>query len=246
MDTEILQKLGLTKNEIKVYITILKLGSCLAGEITRKSDVHRRNVYDAVERLVEKGLVSFITKNNRKWFEAVDQERFLGLIKEKEDELKDMEKDIQKILPELKLSKGLARTKQEVQFFKGREGLKTVYDDILRTGKSYVGYGRSKSLEKILRFFLKHYVRDRVKKKINIRLIYEQSAKGASYTKTKYTECRYIPNEMSSNAALRIYGDKVAILLLSEEEPLAIVIESKAIADGYRKYFEVMWKAAKE
>ena len=105
MKEEILQSLGLTRNEINVYLTLLKMGSGLAGEITEKSGVHRRNVYDSIERLIKKGLVSFVIQNNRKYFHATDPNRFLGIIKEQKRELIRKERDIRKILPELNLDK---------------------------------------------------------------------------------------------------------------------------------------------
>ena len=58
------------------------------------------------------------------------------------------------------------------------------------------------------------------------------------------SEFRYMPEAYSSRTALRVYDDKVAILLLSKDEPMAIVIKNNLIANGYRKYFEFMWKAA--
>jgi hypothetical protein len=45
--------------------------------------------------------------------------------------------------------------------------------------------------------------------------------------------------------ALRVYGDRIAVILLSEQDPIAIVIQNQTIADGYRKYFEILWQAAK-
>ena len=68
----VLSEIGLTKNEVIVYTTLLKLGSALAGEVTSYSGIHRRNVYDSMQRLIEKGLASFVTINNRRWFKASD------------------------------------------------------------------------------------------------------------------------------------------------------------------------------
>ena len=239
----ILSKIGLTKNEAKVYLTLLDLGTAQAGQITEKSGVHRRNVYDAIDRLMEKGLISFVIVNNKKLFSPVNPKRFLGLIDERKFELDNLKSDFQKIMPELELRTTL-KERHDVRFFKGVEGLKTVFEDIIRTGKDYIGYGPGQQLEKILKHYFRHFVDKRVKSKIRLRLIYDEASRKA-LKKNPLSDLRYMPDQYSSRAALRIYGDKVALLLLSEEEPLAIVIKNKAIADGYRKYFEVMWKAAK-
>ena len=243
MQYRIFHSLGLTENESKVYVTLLDLGTAQAGHITEKSGIHRRNVYDSIARLVEKGLVSFVIVNNKKLFSPVNPKRFLEIIEEKKFGLESLKNDFNKILPELELRTSL-QEKHDVRFFKGVEGLKTVFEDIIRTGKDYIGYGPGHHLEKILKHYFKHYVNSRVKAKIRLKLIYDEASR-AKVKRNPLSELRYIPDKYSSRAALRIYGDKVALLLLSEEEPLAIVIKNKAIADGYKKYFEVMWKAAK-
>ena len=94
MNTEVLEQLGLTEAESKVYLALLELGSSQAGKITSKTGIHRRTVYDSIERLIEKGLVSFISQNNIKFFESVDPQQLLEILKEKQDNLKQ-------ILPQL-------------------------------------------------------------------------------------------------------------------------------------------------
>ena len=239
----IFRSLGLTENESKVYMTLLDLGTAQAGHITEKSGIHRRNVYDSLSRLMGKGLVSFVTVNNKKMFSPVNPRRFLEIISEKKFELENLKNDFGKIIPELELRTRL-QEKHDVRFFKGVEGLKTVYEDIIRTGRDYVGYGPGHQIEKILKHYFRHYVNSRINAKISLKLIYYEASRH-TVKKNPLSEIRFIPNQYSSRAALRIYGDKVALLLLTEEEPLAIVIKNNAIADGYKKYFEVMWKAAK-
>lgn len=243
MQYRVFHSLGLTENESKIYTALLDLGTAQAGQITEKSGVHRRNVYDSLSRLMEKGLISFVTVNNRKLFSPVNPKRFLEIIEEKKFELENLKNDFRKVLPELELRTRM-QERHDVRFYKGVEGLKTVFEDILRTNEDYIGYGPGLQLEKILKHYFRHFLDKRLMAKIGVRLIYDESSRN-KIKKGPLSEIRYIPEEYGSRAALRIYGDKVALLLLSEEEPLAIVIKNKAIADGYRKYFEVMWKAAK-
>ena len=243
INKDLFHSLGLTKNETKVYISLLELGNAQVSEITENSGIHRRNVYDSISRLIEKGLASFVIANNKKVFSPVNPKRFLELIDEKEYELEDLRKKFNSVIPELELMKKLKES-HEVRFFKGIEGLKSVFEDILRTKEDYVGYGPKDELKDILKHYYKHVIERRVNAKIRTRFICGEESR--DYKKPNpYSQIRYIPQEYSSKAALRIYGNKVAIMLLSKEEPLAIVIKNKSIADGYRKYFEVMWKGAK-
>ena len=82
-----LEKLNYTINESKVYLALLDLGSALAGEITKKSEVNRTNVYDAVERMYERGVVSYRTVSNVKYFQASPPQNLFRLLKEKEENL---------------------------------------------------------------------------------------------------------------------------------------------------------------
>src|SRR3989338_1275628 len=82
---EILQTLGLTVIETKTYLTLLEIGKSLAGTIAERAHLHRRNVYDALEKLLQKGLVSYTISNNKKYWNAVHPEKTLNLMKENEN-----------------------------------------------------------------------------------------------------------------------------------------------------------------
>src|SRR3989338_2255413 len=127
---------GLTIMEEKVYLTLLDLGPSLAGLITRKSGIHRRSVYDALERLIQKGLVGYIVKNNRKYFEATDPQRLLDLVKEKEAA-------VEELLPQLQAKYHKTAEKAETLFYKGKNGLKSVFEDQLATAKEILILGAS-------------------------------------------------------------------------------------------------------
>ena len=117
----ILHDIGLTDVEAKVYLALLKNGSSLAGKISRDTGVHRRTVYDAIERLIEKGLVSYIRTNNRKYFEAVHPRRLLEILKERETDVVDM-------LPELEAQFKFVKEKKETVFFRGKKAMQTIFN----------------------------------------------------------------------------------------------------------------------
>src|SRR3989338_8148629 len=98
---EILEKLGLTGNEVKVYLALLRLGSVTAGEIIKSTNLHRAGTYDTLERLMEKGLVSYVIRANRKYFEAASPKNFLGVLERKEEELRKERSELLKIVPDL-------------------------------------------------------------------------------------------------------------------------------------------------
>jgi sugar-specific transcriptional regulator TrmB len=233
MNEKLLEQAGMTSSEAKIYLALLELGSSLAGAITRKTGLHRRSVYDAIERLIQKGLVSYIKKNNRKYFEAATPQRLLENIKEKEDNVKE-------ILPELEAKYKFVQEKAETVFYRGKQALKTVFDDQIKEGKEILIFGAASNADEIIKYYFPRYDRERIAKKIKIKAIFNEKLK----KKPALAEIKYLPKEYRTHTATNIYGNKVAIILWSEE-PFAILINQKEIADSYRNYFELMWKIAK-
>ena len=63
MYEEELKKIGLTNGEARVYSSLLNLESSTVGPITKKSGVAYSKIYEVLQRLIEKGMVSFIIKD---------------------------------------------------------------------------------------------------------------------------------------------------------------------------------------
>jgi len=239
MDSKFLEDIGLTKTEAKIYLTVLDLGSALAGTISQKSGIHRRSVYDALERLIEKGLISFITKNNRKWFEAVEPKRLLQIADEKMQNLKQ-------IIPELELKHGEAKEKQEAIFFKGKLALKSVFDDQIAEKKTIYVVGAFVGASDVIQYYFTHYDKKRKANRIFIKMIFPEDSRDSPMLKNvPLSEIRFLPQKYMSPVGTNVYGDKVAIVVWAEE-PVAILIKNSAIADAYKRYFNFMWERAKK
>ncbi len=229
-----LRNAGLTESEAKVYMALLEMGPSLAGLISRKTGIHRRNVYDITDRLIKKGLIGYIVKNNRRLFEAVNPERFFDMLKEQENELNES-------MPHLAMLYQKTKAKQETNFYKGLAGLKMVFMDQLEENKEVLILGASRAASEVLPFYFKWYDKDRVKRKIKVRIISSEELG----KKIPLAKIRHLPEKYANPLAINIYKDKVA-LILWRKEPICIVIRNSEIANSYRKYFELMWRIAKE
>ena len=137
-----LEEIGLTASESKIYLVLLEQGASLAGTISRNTGIHRRSVYDSIERLIQKGLVSYIKKNNRKYFEAADPERLIEILHKKEEDVKEM-------MPQLKLMQQMNSQKNETLFFRGKAAMKTAFEDQLDS-KEVLSYGADPKANEIL------------------------------------------------------------------------------------------------
>ncbi|HLC72490.1 MAG TPA: helix-turn-helix domain-containing protein [Candidatus Nanoarchaeia archaeon] len=228
---------GLTQMEAKIYNVLLGLGPSLAGLITRKSGIHRRSVYDALERLIQKGLVGYIVKNNRKYFEATNPERLVDLLREKEA-------TVQHLLPQLKAKYQQTKEKSETLFYRGKNGLKSVFEDQLAVAKEILIISASSLAKEVLQYYFQSYDKRRIQKKIKIKLLY--SGKERRERSIKLAEVKYLPKDYDNPASMNIYADHVAIIHWSKENPFVILIRDREIADGYRNHFNLLWKIARK
>ena len=161
-----LESAGLSKNEAKVYLTLLQLGSSSAGIIAEKSRVYRTNVYEALNRLIEKGLVSYIHKGHQKLFNAEEPSKILGILEERKQ-------TFEKILPQLSLNSRLAKNKEKVSIFEGINGVKAILFNMLREKEEtnsfdeVVAFGISKDVPLKMRSFVNQYLKKRIELKLH-------------------------------------------------------------------------------
>ncbi len=230
---EALREAGLTENEAKVYLALVDYGPCLAGMISRRTGLHRRTVYDTTEMLIKKGLAGYILRNHRRLFQASSPKRILETLEEKQNLLTP-------IVQALEEKYAKTREKEETNFYKGREGLKTVFEDQLNS-KEILILGASPKAYETLQFYFHWYDKKRKQKKIKARII----AQDKSIKRIPLAEIRYLPEKYTSPVAVNIYGEKTAIILWAKE-PIAIVIKHQEISQGYRNYFELLWRIARK
>ncbi|MFA6460825.1 MAG: helix-turn-helix domain-containing protein [Candidatus Woesearchaeota archaeon] len=230
-----LQVLGLTKTEAKLYLALVELGRSQAGILSRKTGIHRRSVYDALERLIEKGLVSYIRENDKRFYLAEDPKRLEELAQLQKKAIDEVVPDLAKIFLEHK-------EKQETKFYRGIEGLKNIFEDQITEGKPVYIIGASRKASEILKYYLPHYTSKRVKNKLKMFLIYAGEKRDFA---VPYGETRYLPESYDSPVSTNIYGEKVAIIVWGPE-PVAILIKNTDIAKTYMHYFNLLWSTAQK
>ncbi len=240
---ETLKEIGLANEEINVYLAMLKIGSSLASKISEETEINRSHVYQLLERLIAKGFVSYVIRENRKYFSAVNPEKIIEIIKEREQRVKD-------ILPSLLELTNLQKEKPVVEILEGKEGIKTILNDIVKTKREWLAFGSSGKGQEILSFYAEHWEKEREKLKISLRGILDSSEsgikRGKELSKRKYTEIRYMLEEYSNPSSTWIYGDRIAFIIWSKEHSFAIRIISKEVTDNFKRHFEVLWKNAKK
>ncbi len=235
---QIMQQLGLTLVEAKTYLTLLERGKSLAGSIATAAHLHRRNTYDALEELLQKGLVSYTVSNNRKYWSAVHPDKMRSLLMEREHSLS-------LILPELISQFTEAKSKRTVEVFEGLGGMKTFFDDMIKTNKEIIMLFATGKAYTYLPHYMKKWERELNEHKIKVTVLLNDGVDATLYDNYKYGIIKVLPTHFFTPTQIFIYGNKSCIALWSED-PLAIVITDKHMTAGFRTYFELLWKLTRK
>lgn len=250
---KLLQKIGFSEKEARVYLAVLELGSATVIQIGKKAQVNRGTAYDILESLIKKGLVSYFVKGKKRYFAGENPKKLLSLVDSqiksltsREKTLEDQKEEIEKMLPELESIYNLPENQPKVRFFEGKEGIKNIYDELLGA-KEIWAYGSFSHIYTTFPWF-KEYIRKQINRGIKIRDLVEKNKETLEYKKfyqSPKQEMRFLPENIKLKTDNIIYGNKVAMISYAKELH-GVVIESIEIADTQRQVFEVLWNLSKE
>lgn len=235
-------KLDLTYGEARVYVTLLKLGSSKVGPIVRESRVSYSKIYDVLERLALKGLVSYKMFEKIKYFQCIEPFRLHDYIEKKEKQLYLQKQKLDEIIPELsKFSNIDKRSSSEI--FIGQKAIRTAYEILLNKAKKgetlryfypYDDYHESASP-----FYTRLY-KFQKSKKIDERGISVIKFKSSKHYKQipKDVNLRFV--DFPLPGTLDIFRDKV--LVIDWKSITGILITSDEISDHFIRYFDSVWE----
>lgn len=248
MNTNPLKQIGLTNGEIKVYLALLHLHTSTAGPIAKEAKVARSKLYEILDRLVEKGLVSHAIKNNTKCFSCAHPSRIKDLLRRKEEDIRLQQREILKILPTLEQEYDLQEIKQEAEVFEGLEGLKNAREEALlkiKKNDSIYFIGVPSSAYTNMQPYYSEWNARRIRKGINSFTLFKSEARNHVYVKQKLTHphtfVRFLPHGYTTHAWMEIFNDTV-VIAINYKKAMSIVIHNKYVADSYKQYFELLWK----
>lgn len=239
MSLEILRKLGLSKGEIKVYSALLDSGRSPINKIHEKTGIERRNIYDILNKLIERGLISYVQENKKRYFQVSHPSQILGYIEEKKHDLDETKEEVEKEIPKILEKFNFKRPVINGEIFRGKEGIKTVWEDMLNYDAMYwIGSGRY--VPKQLPHWFANWNKRRIKKKVKWHNIMRHEMR-KEVKQMSFEEIRFLPKEFSGNpTVICVFGNKTVNFLFGEEY-FAFVIENKELADNYKLYHKYLW-----
>ena len=241
---QILKRLNFSSKEIDVYLAALKLGSASFAKLAKFAGTKRSTTYEILEKLKEKGLVSFSRKKGKKIFAAEDPEKILRIIEQEKEEVLKKEEDMKNILPKLKALTKKDTTVPIVKYYEGKENVWNIPEDLVRSeqeawiitpGKIYEFFGLNR--------FLKNVVQKRKRFGTKANIITDHNPENIKAWKMNesFREYRFMPKEIDMNAVVYIYDNKIALIFL--KDPLSgIIIENKELFLVFKFMFDSLWK----
>jgi sugar-specific transcriptional regulator TrmB len=250
-DVEILKELGFTDGEIKVYLSLFALGEITVGPISKKSGVTHAKVYPILDKLIDKGLVSHVIKEGRKYFSATNPNRMLEFIDNKVKHLEEEKIKVKEMIPSLLAKQKEQEKIQYSRVFEGFRGLKALFRELFEDSKGEVYvFGLNEPIKKtgFKNFFL-YFHEVRKKNHIKLKLIFDKNIK--SYFEKEYAptgnykapdKVKFI--DVVLPTGVFIFKDHV-VSIVDDEQITAFDIKSRQNAERYRKFFEEVWKKSR-
>lgn len=251
MNIKVLEKIGLSSTEARIYVTLLGLGSTPSSRVVNETGLRKSTVYDSIRRLQEKGLASYVIKGSMRYFEAADPDRLIDFLEERKRLIDEYEGEVTELIPKLKEGYAGAKPHAEAHVFSGVEGFKTMRRDALRKADGeLLLLGAISRESEVMPAFYKNWNISRQLRRVRMRVLHKESARKKTMTDRKfmgeYFETRFLPSEFESPAVINIYGDRVVDVLWKGDNPICFMLINRDIADSYRKYFNYLWVEAKE
>lgn len=247
MNEKLLEKIGLTKGEITVYLALLKLGETTTGKIIKEAQISSGKIYEILDKLMQKGLAAYIVKEKTKYFSASSPQRILDYVEELEQKLNREKAELQKDLPSLVSLQKMIKSPQEIRVFRGFNGFRTVIYEALRELASrdeILGMGIITTKSKRYNILWQQWHQERIKKKIVCKMLF--SDKKTDYYRhfvtMKYTHVKVLQGV--TPAALDVMGSK-AFIFTHGDDPSIIVVDNSDVAQSFRTFFESLWTIAK-
>jgi len=238
-----LKQLGLTDNEIAMYLALLEIGETTVGPLCKKLNMHRQVAYDSLEGLIKKSMVDRIIKGKRYHFRIANPNNII-------DDIKRQEIIADNLIPEIeKRLKGQKRG-QEIKVYEGPRALREyILEQDQRMPPEFTTVVYSSNTKKYMEIMGRSFKKSdqiRTNKKITTRIVFPEIQREESVlAKRVYSKYRFIPQEHTPPTAFQVFTDSV-ILISYGVDIFFIQIKNEDFRQTYINYFNLLWNIAKE
>lgn len=238
-----LQEIGMTKNEASIYEAILEIWEASVLEVARKSNIHRRSIYDTLERLIEKWIIFPIFWQKENLYVATDPKKLLEIVYEKEQSLK-------KILPYLENIKNKNEIKESAFIYKGIEWYKNYIRDRIRVAEdTYFLWAKWNWVTPWISINLEGNFKKTLEKKWKkVQIIFDPRVRDRKdILNTASWEYKFLPLWYETPWIVDVFWDYVvtfnSVWIWNFWDKWSIfVMINKELAESYKTWFKFIWE----
>jgi HTH-type transcriptional regulator, sugar sensing transcriptional regulator len=238
---EFLEDLGLSDNEARVYFASLSLGPSTIMKIADAAEIKRTTVYSVAESLQKRGLINIQLKGFKKLYSAEDPEKLETILDLRRKKLNDL-------LPEFKAMYNLNGGESFIRYYSGFEGVKNVYESMLKDAKPHDYYYVMSETEKLFEQegeYFEDFVSRRAKLNVDLRILLQDSQKSRQikHSDTRINKVvKILPPDTRLTTNLTIIPKRVAIHQITPPV-MSIVIENKSVIQMHKDTFDIIWNS---
>lgn len=251
MIIDVLKELGLSQEEADIYSTLLDKGALSATSISKNSKVKRTYVYAVCKSLIKKGLISQLTEKNVTTFSPLSPDHLMDLAERQKQEALKASQTLEGILPTLKNKYSSVESKPVITYYEGYEGIKKVYMDTIKEGKTIYSFMQNSEIEPNFRTWLREtYVKSRLENNIHAKVILSSGNWAKEYVQKSpelLREVKVVPsNKYPFQVEVNIYGNKISFMNYhTKSDPVGIIIENEYTAKTMLAFFNLTWDSIK-
>jgi sugar-specific transcriptional regulator TrmB len=246
MDELLLEKIGLSRGEGKVFLALNRIGDSSIGKIVEESAVSKSKVYDILDKLVKKGLIGYAVRSGIKYFFVNSPHTLLDYVNEKEKQVSALKAQVVSELPSLEKQRKSFSSNRVAEIFEGINGIKSIRMELLNempSGSELLVLGAPRVYnERMEGWLLKEFHTTRRRHNVSMRIIYNSDTRdyGAKRERMKLTRVKYLPNDLSNPTWVDVFKNALLIVIFTQK-PVAFVVRDKEATESFRSYFELLW-----
>ena len=231
----LLEQIGLSGKEIKIYETTLQMPPSRAKAIALQADIARPTTYDILKVLIEKALIREVDEGGVKLFACHPPDALIEHIETKQAELENYRKEAKKLLPTLEKLRFKEFSYPTIAFASNGEALFQLKKYIETSSMCHILFDNKAENVQV-----EELIENTQWKNTDFKIILPDSKENQEFAKLSEKDCHIHPTLRSlkndtfifdTHMALLTYDKKLKVTTLEDEE---ILVSQKAIFDTLR------------
>lgn len=254
-----LKNLGISNEEINIYLSLLERGASTTTQIAKNASIPKTTVYRLVEEMLAKNLVDKVMGARGMIIEASDPEQISLLLRKKEEKILALKKSIPGVIDELKSLQSSPRHITQVRYYEGKKGVQQLIWNTLRSKETLRSFGyrslkEAVGVEFLVRWWDESGLRGQSHRMLANPETYkfkDAADKGAKVkfapkTKGFFRRRYFTEKELPILTETFIYDDIFAIIQWKDDDVCGIEICNQTIADQEKFVFDKLWRMGKK